>query len=233
MSSCLKDFCEDPKEPLGTFKTIIKKCYMCELHIETATLGWIDTNYMCRKPYPISGNNTASVTVRVKFDFTGANPKTIESAPISKSTTAPDRDRITLLASILPTTLVLAGISAFLIIVKLRKRRQAECIQRDIQIINRILPITPSLISENTTVNPSDTIYSMVDDELYEDVEVTDTEPQNQAVSRHVYENSTNHSDEQNVENLTTSSAAFHASVVYIINAEHVEPPGGSNDEEA
>ena len=72
----------------------------------------------------------------------------------------------------------------------------------------------------------------MVDDELYEDVEVTDTEPQDQTVSRHVYENSTNHSDEQNVENLTTSSAAFDASVVYIINAEHVEPPGGSNDEE-
>ena len=205
---------------------------MCELHIATATLGWIDTDYMCRKPYPISGNNTASGK-RVKVNFTGTNPKTFESAPISKSTTAPDRDRITLLASILPTTLVLAGISAFLIIVKLRKRRQAERIQRDIQIINRILPIAPSLIIENTTVNPSDTIYSMVDDELYEDVEVTDTEPQDRTVSRRVYENSTNHNDEQNVENLTTSSAAFNASVIYIINAEHVEPPGGSNDEEA
>ena len=73
----------------------------------------------------------------------------------------------------------------------------------------------------------------MVNDELYDIVEVTDAEAQDQTVTRHVYENTTNHSDEQNVENLSTSSAAFDSSIVYIINSEHADHLGASNDVEA
>lgn len=166
-------------------------------------------------------------------DLTDANPKVFENAPTSKSRMALDRGRITLLASILPTTLVLAGISIFLVMHRLRKRRQDERTQQDTQTSKRILPTTPTSISENTTINPPDTTYSMVNDELYDIVEVTDAEAQDQTVTRHVYENTTNHSDEQNVENLSTSSAAFDRSIVYIINAEHVDHPGASNDVEA
>ena len=123
--SFFTDFCEDPttthflNEALKTFKKIDKECYLCDLHLETATVGWVtSTNILCSKPNALSENKTrpdidgvwsnfrrkdlnttsekTTDRAREMCDLTGANPKVFENAPTSKSRMALDRDRITL-----------------------------------------------------------------------------------------------------------------------------------------